>query len=126
MANKPSPILTDGELRIMEVIWDRGPSTVRDIQDRLSEPLEESSIRTFLAILERKGRIVRRKVGRAFEYDAVADRAQARHRAVRQLIGRLFTNPADLVLNVIKSEELSQAELEELRKAIAAARPRAR
>lgn len=110
--------LTDGELRIMRVLWDAGPSTVLDIQDQLEEPLEESSIRTFLSILERKGKVVREKQSRAFVYAAAADRAVTRQHAVRQLIRKFFTDPSDLVMSVAHDEELTPKELEDLRDAL--------
>jgi predicted transcriptional regulator len=110
--------LTDGELRIMQVLWDRGPSTVLEIQERLKDPLEDSSIRTFLSILERKGKVAREKRGRAFVYEAATGRSVTRQRAVRQLIRKFFAHPAELVLSVVNDEELSREELDELRKAL--------
>lgn len=109
---------TDGELRIMRVLWERGASTVQDIQSRLEEPLEESSIRTFLSILERKGKVTREKAGRAYVYEAAADRVTTRQRAVRQLIKRFFATPSELVLSVVDAEELSEEELARLRQAL--------
>lgn len=106
----------------MQVLWARGPSTVLEIQDALKERLEDSSIRTFLSILERKKRVSRVKQGRAFVYAATGDRPTARRRAVRQLINRFFSNPAELMLTVLETEELSAGELERLRKAISAER----
>jgi BlaI family transcriptional regulator, penicillinase repressor len=110
--------LTDGELRIMQVLWEKGPSTVLEIQERLKEPLEDSSIRTFLSILEKKGKVVREKRGRAFVYEASAPRSVTRQRAVRQLIRKFFAHPAELVLSVVNDEDLSREELNELRNAL--------
>jgi BlaI family transcriptional regulator, penicillinase repressor len=110
--------LTDGELRIMQVLWNAGPSTVLDIQKQLDYSLEESSIRTFLSILERKGKVVREKRSRAFVYAASADRTVTRQRAVRQLIRKFFSDPVDLVLSVANDEDLSKQELEKLRDAL--------
>lgn len=102
----------------MEVLWSHGPSTVLEIQDALATRQEESSIRTFLSILERKKRVSRVKRGRAFVYEALADRPTARKRAVRHLIAKFFSDPAELVLSVLETEELSPQELARLRAAI--------
>ena len=117
----PRPLsssLTDGELRLMNVIWDMGEATVLDIQERLEEDLADSTIRTLLSVLESKGYVERRKEGRAHVYRALVDRGRARETMVRQLVKRFFGSPADLVLNLLDEGELDARELDRIRKAI--------
>ena len=112
------PSLTDGELRLMNVIWNRGEATVRDIQERLDEELSDSTVRTLLAILERKGHVRRHRRGRAYVYRPVDDRVATRQSTIAGLARRFFTTPAELVLGFVKSGELTRAELERIARAI--------
>jgi predicted transcriptional regulator len=119
---KTSPTLTDGELRLMNVLWRRGPSTVLEIQDGLDDELVDSTIRTLLRILEDKGYVRRLKEGRAFRYQPLVGRDETRANAVQQVVRRFFRNPADLVMNLMDSGELDEAELVKIRRALEAKR----
>ena len=78
-----------------------------------------STVQTILRILETKGYVTHDKVARAFVYEPVVDERQARRRALRHLVRRLFEgSPSLLVLNVLEDEELDPAEREHLRKLI--------
>lgn len=102
----------------MEVLWQRGPSTVSEVVESLSRRpnLAYSSVLTVLRILEQKGYLRHEKSGRAFVYRAVVDRKDAQKSAVRHLISRFFENsPELLVLNVLEDEHLSEEELRKLR-----------
>ena len=112
-------MLTDGELRLMNALWRRGPCTVLDIQEALEEPLADSTIRTLLGVLESKGYVRRKREGRAHIYRAAIARGQARETVVRQVVKRFFRSPADLVLNLLDADELNPRELELIRRAIA-------
>ncbi len=118
MARKKSVNLTDAELRLMEVIWQRGASTVADVADTLPQ-LAYSTVLTTLRILEEKGYLTHTKEGRAFVYAPVVDRAEASRSAVRHLLGRFFGNRPDLlVLNMIEDEAITHDELERLKQLI--------
>src|SRR5262245_64819731 len=80
MVRPTTPTLTDAELRIMQVLWDRGPSTAGEIVDALprKQKVADSSARTILRILEQKNYVRHSKDGRAFVYRAVVERAEAR------------------------------------------------
>lgn len=121
MARPPSSILTDGELRLMKVIWDRGPSTVAEIQEHLNADvnLAPSTIRTLLGILEDKGYLRSTARGKAKVFHAIVDRAEARGSVARYVIDRFFNGSAqELVLGVLKDEELDAEELARLRRLI--------
>ncbi len=121
MARKESTTLTEAELRLMNVLWDRGPSTVKDVLDALpaDPPPAYTTILTILRILEDKGYLVHEKDGRAFLYKPRVPRDQARQSAVRQILSRFFENSAEqLVLNLLNTEKLSSAEMKSLRKLI--------
>jgi predicted transcriptional regulator len=118
MARKKSVNLTDAELRLMEVVWQRGPSTVADVAETVPQ-LAYSTVLTTLRILEEKGYLTHTKEGRAFVYAPVVDRAEASRSAVRHLVNRFFGNRADLlVLNMIEDEAITSDELDRLKKLI--------
>ena len=124
MARKKSPHLTDAELRLMDVIWDRGSATVSEVTAALTkEPeLAYNTVLTTLRILEEKGylRHTKREDARAFVYRAVVGRNEAGRNAVRHLVSRFFRNsPELLVLNLLEDEELSEKELSRIRKMVA-------
>ena len=105
----------------MEVLWRIGSGTTRDVLGALpdADARAYSTIRTTLRILEDKGYLSHRTDGRAFVYYPVVERAQARRRAVRHLIGRFFDgSPEQLVLNVLAEEELDGDDVERIKRLI--------
>ncbi|HEX2452576.1 MAG TPA: BlaI/MecI/CopY family transcriptional regulator [Vicinamibacterales bacterium] len=121
MARKATPTLTDAEARLMAVLWEREAATVADVLAavRTKRPLTYSTVQTMMRILEEKGYAKHEKVGRAFIYRAVIDAKQARRRALKHLVSRLFDNsPSLLVLNVLEDEQIDPAELKQLKKLI--------
>ena len=121
MARPTSPTLTDGELRLMQVLWERGPSTAADIAGALPRRsrVTGSSVRTILRILEDKGYVRRRKEGRAFVYEPAVARGVVRRNVVRYLVERFFNaSPELLVLNVLEHEEIDEAELTRLKRLV--------
>ena len=121
MARKPSAALTDAEAEVMAILWRIHPASVSDIVTALNErrAVTYSTVQTMLRILETKGYATHDKVARAFIYKPVIDERQARLRALRHLVRRLFDgSPSLLVLNVLEDEELDATEREQLRKLI--------
>ena len=121
MARRPSAALTDAEAEVMAILWRKHPASVGDIVTALNErrAVTYSTVQTMLRILETKGYVTHDKVARAFIYKPVVDERQARLRALRHLVRRLFDgSPSLLVLNVLEDEELDAAERDQLRKLI--------
>ena len=121
MARKQSPALTDAEAQVMAVLWRLTTASVGDVVAAMNEKraVTYSTVQTILRILETKGYVTHDKVARAFVYRAVIDERQARRRALRHLVGRLFEgSPALLVLNVLEDEDIDPAEREQLKKLI--------
>ena len=116
MARKKATTLTEAELRLMNVLWERGPSAVAEVVEALPEPLAYSTVLTTLRILEQKGYIEHTKEGRAFLYQPIVDQAGARRNAVRHLVDHFFNkSPELLVLNVLKQEEFDHQDLKRLK-----------
>ena len=121
MARKQSPALTDVEAEVMAVLWRLRKASVSEVVGAMKEAraVNYSTIQTILRILETKGYATHAKVARAFVYEPVVDERQARRRALRHLVRRLFEgSPALLVLNVLEDEEIDPAEREQLKKLI--------
>lgn len=117
MPPRPSPTLTEAELRIMEVLWENGPGTVQQVLDSLPEPaLAYNSVLTTIRILEKKGYVEHAKDGRAHVYQPLLGRKEARRSEVRRLVGRFFENShEELALNILQERGLEADELERLR-----------
>ena len=121
MARNKSPNLTDAELRLMEVLWEKKSATVSDVVAGLPKnvPLHYSTVLTTLRILESKGYVRHTKEGRAFVYQPLVRRDQARERAVTHLVRRFFEgSPELLMLKLMEGKQIDRLELQRLRKRI--------
>lgn len=121
MARKKSRNLTDAELRLMEVLWDKRAATVADVVASLpkSTPLHYSTVLTTLRILENKGYVRHTKDGRAFVYHPAIDRDEAKDSAVAHLLYRFFNGSSEqLVLSLLERKKISRKELERLQRLI--------
>ena len=121
MARTKTTGLTDAELRLMEVIWERGAATVGEVVDALPKrtPLAYSTVLTTLRILEEKGYLRHVKEGRAFIYHPAVGRDEARDTAIGHLVRRFFGGShGQLALNLVEKKRIEAAELKRLRQRI--------
>jgi predicted transcriptional regulator len=121
MPRPRSPALTDAEARVMFVLWQREHATVADVvaAQKKKRPVSYSTVQTILRILEEKGYVTHEKVARAFLYRPRVDERQARRRALRHMVSRLFNgSPSLLVLNVLEDDQIEPEELSRLKKLI--------
>jgi predicted transcriptional regulator len=121
MARKQSTILTDGEHRIMEVLWQKGAATVAEVAEALAgeDGTAYTTILTMMRIMREKGYLRCRKEGRAHVYIPRVNRETAARKAVRQLLGKFFAgSPGELVLSFLRDEEISLKEIDELKRKI--------
>ena len=109
--------LTDRELDVMAVLWERGSGTVAEVRDALHDELAYTTVLTMLRILEAKGHVRHEGEGRAHRYYALVPERVARRGAVRQLVERFFSGSPELLLTELVGERaLSRADLRRLRK----------
>jgi predicted transcriptional regulator len=107
--------LTKLELRIMQVIWKRGSSTVAEVQAEMRPPLAYTTVQTVLNILERKGKLHRELEGRAFVYAAKVSEEKAYGQSLRDLIDRMFGGSSEeLVMSLLKSRQIDAKRLAKL------------
>jgi predicted transcriptional regulator len=120
MARKKSPTLTDAELRLMEVIWQKGSASAGEVLEALPDAdLAYTTVINTLRILESKGHLRHTKDGKAFVYHPIVDRKQASRTAVQYLLSRFFSNsPGLLVSNLIKEEQWNKQDLRRLKQLI--------
>jgi predicted transcriptional regulator len=120
MPRRPSPTLTEAELRIMEVLWRLERATVAEVTEALPPPpLAYNSVLTTLRILEQKGNVTHEEAGRAFIYRPLVARDAAAGSAVKNVVEKFFANNAGaLALRLIESERPSKDELARLRSLI--------
>jgi BlaI family transcriptional regulator, penicillinase repressor len=113
-----SATLTEAELRIMQVLWEKGPATVQQVLEALprEKPLAYNSVLTIIRILEKKGCVRHVKDGRAHIYRAVLNQDEAKRTEIQHLLSRFFQNSRELlVLNILKEEGIDAQELKRLR-----------
>ena len=121
MPPKRSITLTEAELRLMRVLWERGESAVADVVAAIAEatPLAYTSVWTTIRVLEKKGYVTHRQEGRAFLYSPCIAEQEASRSEVRHVLQRFFGNSREsLLLSLLGDEEVTPAELRRLREAI--------
>ena len=112
---------TSGELEVLKVLWDRGPSTVREVMDALNQlrPRAYTSVMSLLNVMTDKGLLVREPQGRAFVYKPKSDRGRTLRRLVGNLVGRAFEGSAsELVAHLLDQTRPSREELDEIHRTI--------
>jgi predicted transcriptional regulator len=113
---KQSVTLTEAELRIMEVLWVKGASTVQQVLEWLTTTLAYNSVLTTIRTLEKKGLVKHAKDGRAHVYEPLIGREDATRSEVRHLVGRFFRDSHKaLILNILQDEAIDSADLKRLR-----------
>lgn len=120
MPRKRSAVLTDHELRLMEVLWNAGDATVAEVTAGVGDPpLAYNTVLSTLRTLEQKGYVAHREDGRAFVYRPQIARAQAADSAVRQLLRRFFgDSPGRLAVALLDDVKLEGDDLARIQKAL--------
>src|SRR5580658_2633949 len=122
MPPKRSITLTQAELRLMKVLWDRGESTVADMVTATSSEgeLAYTSVLTTIRILETKGYVSHRQEGRAFFYTSSVGEQEASRSEVRHVLQRFFGNSRErLLLSLLGDDDIGPDELKRLKAMIA-------
>jgi predicted transcriptional regulator len=125
---KKSPTLTEAELRLMEVLWEKGPVTVHAILEELppKPALAYNSVLTTIRILEKKGYVQHVKEGRAHVYAPLVGREEATRVEIKNLVGKFFKNSHELLLlNLLEDKSIDAQELARMRQLIQAGKENA-
>lgn len=119
MMKRSRPIKpTDAELAILRVLWQRGPSTVREVWE--FDPGQQTGYTTVLKLLQimfEKGLVTRDEAARSHIYHPAVTEQQTQRRAIRHLLEAMFAGSAPkLVMQALAAKKASRAELAEIRK----------
>jgi BlaI family penicillinase repressor len=115
MPRKASTTLTEAELRLMNVLWQKGSATVHQLLAALSgkPALAYNTVLTTIRILEKKGYVKHIKDGRAHIYMPLVGQREATRFEVRNLVNRFFKNSHELlVLNILENQDMDVEEME--------------
>jgi predicted transcriptional regulator len=118
-ARKSQP--TDGELLILNVLWRRGPSTVRQVHEELAPERDTGYTTTLklLQIMHEKGLVRRDTSERSHVYEAACGEAATKRRAVGDLLDRVFEGSArQLVMRALEAGKVPADELRQIRRLI--------
>ena len=121
MPKQDLPRPTDAELAILRVLWERGPSTVRDVTEALQKERGTgyTTALKLMQIMTEKGLVQRNDSQRTHVYEAVAAAEVTQKQLVTDLLERAFGGSAQqLVMQALSSKKASSAELIEIRKLI--------
>ena len=124
--NLPAPRPTDAELAILRVLWERGPSTVRQVHEVLVARVGQTGYTTALKLLQimtEKGLVRRDDTDRTHIYTSRLSEEQTQRQLVRDLLERAFGGSASkLVMQALNAKRASDEELGEIRRLIEARR----
>jgi BlaI family transcriptional regulator, penicillinase repressor len=125
VSRKKSLILTDHELRLMDVLWNRERATVADVVNSLPPPpLAYSTVLTTLRTLEQKGYVAHEEDGRAYVYRPLVARNAAAKSAMRHLLDRFFgSSPGALAVALLDDTRLSEADIAKIKRLLQRRKP---
>lgn len=121
MADRNKTNVTEGEFEILTVLWDKGPSTVREVYESLPRrrTVGYTTVLKLMQIMHEKKLVERDESSRSHVYSATVDRAETQGSMVDDLIQRVFAgSSANLVLRALASSRTTVKELDAIRAAI--------
>jgi predicted transcriptional regulator len=115
---KPRKIgLTDQELEIMKIVWERGSATVREVYEELlkQRKIAYTTVMTMMGILEQKGRLNREAADRAYVYSPAEPQGEVVGSMVKDFISRMFNGSAQpLLVHLAENRHIRQEHLDEI------------
>ncbi len=109
--------LTNREIDVMAVLWDRGSATVQEVLAVMQEGLAYTTVLTILRGLEAKGAVRHEEEGKAYRYVPRIKAAEAGDRPLRRLLEKVYQGSRELlVTRLVADEDVSREELERIRR----------
>jgi predicted transcriptional regulator len=109
---------TTTELEILRVLWERGPSTVRDVHEVMaqSKPIGYTTVLKIMQIMTQKGSVARNEDSKAHVYKARQPEENTKRQLAGDLLQRAFAGSASqLMMHALAGKKTSQAEIAEIR-----------
>jgi BlaI family penicillinase repressor len=121
MSEQPTAKPTASELEILQILWSRGPSTVRDVHLVLTlnqgKPIGYTSVLKLMQIMTAKGTVRRNEEQRAHVYEAVHPAEKTKRQLAADVLQRVFDGSAsELMMHALSGGKGSKEEIEELRR----------
>jgi BlaI family penicillinase repressor len=110
---------TASELEILHVLWERGPSTVREVHETLNEkrPIGYTSVLKLMQIMTAKGTVQRNEQQRAHVYEAVQPAEKTKRDMALDVLQRVFDGSAsELMMHALAGRKASKEEIDEMRR----------
>ena len=109
--------ISESEWRVMKIIWSDSPQTLPEILDRLRETgWSKTTIQTYLARLVKKGALLTKRQGKGYLYYPAVSERECQLAESRSFLGRVYDGSlSKMVMGFVKSGNLSEAELKELK-----------
>jgi predicted transcriptional regulator len=114
---RKSATLTEQELEIMKIVWDRETATVRDVYEALLKrrKVAYTTVMTMMKILEQKKHLKKTQAERAHVYEPTQPKTQVIGAMVREFVNRVFNGSAEpLLVHLVEEHDLSKADLDEI------------
>ena len=114
-----SPKPTASELQILHVLWERGPSTVREVHQALNDkrPIGYTSVLKLMQIMTAKGTLCRNEQQRAHVYEAVQPAEKTKRQLALDILQRVFdVSASQLMMHALADRKASKQEVDELRR----------
>lgn len=115
------PRLGKVQMRIMQILWEKGEANAREITDALNHenPISHSTVQTLLRKIEMKGAIAHKSDDRTFLYYPVVQESKVTYSVTREIIDRIFDGSAGgLISYLLQNEKISKKELDDIRRLI--------
>ncbi len=112
---------TPAELQVLQIIWEHGPCTVREVMNLLKpkRPRAYTSVMSLMNVMAEKGQLNQKPKGRAFIYSAKVSRDKTQSSMLSDLLNRAFDGSANaLVAHLLQQTEPNSEELDEIHKTI--------
>jgi predicted transcriptional regulator len=116
---RPSSTLTEQELEIMKIVWERESVTVRDVYETLlaQRKVAYTTVMTMMKILEQKKYLKKNQADRAYVYRPAQPKGQVIGAMVREFVNRVFNGSAQpLLVHLVEEHKLTREELDEIAK----------
>jgi BlaI family transcriptional regulator, penicillinase repressor len=110
---------TSSELEILHILWERGPSTVREVHEALhaKRPIGYTSVLKLMQIMTAKGTVRRNEEQRAHVYEAVQPEERTKRELALDVLQRVFDGSAsELMMHALSGRKASKDEIEEMRR----------
>ena len=110
-------VLTDQELEIMKIVWQRGNATVREVYEELlkTRKVAYTTVMTMMGILEQKGRLTKISRDRAYVYSPAEPQEEIVGNMVQEFVKRVFDGSAKpLLVHLAENKKINQRELDEI------------